>query len=232
MGIVKTRTRRLAPEELLLMGSQIIRATVGLQTNGLRPEWDRIDNEEKLRLFELCSQASYGGGFNTTRLSRRELRTWEKLVEKAAAAPGAFDKAREAGQLAVKVAELATRARKPAPRPVLAEEGSVTLPREWVLDFVRDGILQPEDLAVLVFILAMFENGQTLSRGTRFEGDTLLISDLGLFDADQDPMTRFGAWHEALKHLATNNFVDVERFGPTWRVKLGSRSLRARKQAA
>ena len=58
-----------------------------------------------------------------------------------------FQLAREQAKFTSDMAEIAQSARKPPRRVQLAEEGSITMSKLWVYDYVKDGILWPSHLA-------------------------------------------------------------------------------------
>src|SRR5439155_504190 len=69
-----------------------------------------------------------GKGWNLGRLTPKQLRRLETLVEAAAADPGYFDRIRAHGLIRAKAKELVDAALRPPARPVVEEAGALVLP--------------------------------------------------------------------------------------------------------
>jgi hypothetical protein len=126
---------------------------------------------------------------NLTRLSAKELRRLETLIEAGIEAPGHFAKKRQQADTAATLEALAVRARRPGPCARFEESGAVILPRKWAFEFLRDGTLWLEHVTVLVLLLTLFENQEPVTYGISFEeGGEVIALDTNLFlGGDIDP---------------------------------------------
>jgi hypothetical protein len=235
MNILKRRPTMATSREAVKSWTGTIARWASLRERDL-DVFGRLNEDELADLMALTREleTDEGEGFDSTRLEPKQLRRWERLVGKAAGDEDLFERRREGAEQHARLAELARRARTPAPRPRFEQPGSVHLPREWCFEFVRDGILFPSHLAVLVLLEAIFENGQAFGRVARLEGsgdDVALVVDatygLGL-PGDLDPDNVLATWKMTLEHLELNQFVKVERRGRHWRIRRGARSIAAR----
>lgn len=234
---VLPRSRKGSPswEKLTWAKDAVATATAGYSPGGLRLDFARLDEDEQTDLLSLVEATAAGGGFNLARLGKKDRQRFEGLAEEAAGRkPGSvFQAARDLAEFRALGEEFARQGRAPARRLELAEEGSVTLSRQVAFDFVRDGVLFPSHVAMLVYLVACFENGAVPkpSAAVEFDGDAIRV-DLrrggGLLpDAD-------GAFIDQgrlLDHLAANHFIDVEKAGKIVTIRRGSRLRSARRAA-
>src|SRR5436190_14016554 len=84
----------------------IYRLTAGFETP-LRLDWDRLSEAEQRDLLDLAREADTPDGLRLASLAPRKLRRLEKLAEKAAGQPGAFDQVREEAKTAAAWEEIA-----------------------------------------------------------------------------------------------------------------------------
>lgn len=191
---------------------------------------DRLDGDEQARLVQVVNKATHDlHGHNWERLSSKERKVWETLAEKAAGRPGAFKAERDAASLGERAAALARR----AARPKAAKPGGESGLFELLGDYLARNILHAEHVLVFTVVLAQLVRAEPLAPLSRIEGEgenVTLVADrkYGVLGVDHNPeaelLTR---WIEPLEHLAVNNLLDVERDGPTYRIKIGSRTRRA-----
>ena len=235
----KKRTRQQAP----LLPEQLtwIRGKLSQWTTLTPLDLARLSSAEQRDLLQLVKDASAGSGngadcFNPDLLGRSRAKL-ERLTEKAADRPGAFKKGRESAALRAQLDEIAAEALKPAPRPRFEEAGSVTLPAQWVTDFMARDVLWVSHVGLLVTLLAWFENAQVPPRvsGAAFERDpdgalVLLVDSIAIGFGAVTGGDGLPCWKREFDHLVLNKFFEVEKNGRHWRVKLGSRSLNARKR--
>jgi hypothetical protein len=240
MSMIGTRERRrrgqLLPEQLTWIGAKLGRWTT------LRADLTKLSDEEQRDLLDLVKKASASedpdvDAFNPDKLGKRDRGKLERLVEKGSGAPNAFKESCADAAFRAEIAEIAKEAMKPERRPKWEEEGAVVLPKQWCFDFVRDGVLWVDHVGLLVTMLAWFESAELPPRlwGASFEqqaGDLVLVVDSVLFGLGAVSEEGVPGWKRTFDHLVTNNFFEVERRGKEWRIKLGSRTLAARKARA
>jgi hypothetical protein len=208
-----------------------------LRSYGIRADTSRLDDNERGELGTLAAKAGFGfrneDGMDLMRLTSRERDRFETLIGKSAGDAKLLQTRRDTAAAQVKLADLAAQARRPARRGKLEEAGSVHLPKEWVWDLQRDGVLDPWHLGLLVYIEACFENGDCLTPSVRMtieEGEQVLNVDrlTGLIGGFLDPDSAYSGWDRALTQLERNDFVAVTRNGKNWKIRRGPRSLAAR----
>jgi hypothetical protein len=225
-NLLNRKPRRVQPEVFAGTKAAIARATGGLREGGLRLSADRVDDEEQRELVGLVERACEGGGFNANRLDEKQRRRFEALCEKGCGAtPGSiFERAREMGKLKRDLDHVVREARTPPRRLKLEEPGSITLRRQWVFDFVRDGILFPAHIACLVYVQTIFEGGAIPkpAPGLSYDGETITI-DTGKTAIPPDPTGAFMDWKKLVEHLAKNGFINLEITGRQWHVQRGVR---------
>ena len=191
---------------------------------GLRPDRKRLADDERPELIRLTLTGTEGGGFSLARLDKKEVGRWETLVEKATGKqPGSvFERARDLAHLEREMRKLAVAARKPPRKPKFEEEGAVVLPR-GIFEWLRDGVIWLDDVAVLCFLLSIWESGETTSTIT-FDGQTLVVDTrkgLGVLD----PAEQFLSWKKTLESLDRVALVSLEKRGALWRVERGTALL-------
>jgi hypothetical protein len=208
-----------------------------VRSYGIRADTSRLDDGERGELGTLAAKAGFGmkheDGMDLTRLTDRERDRFEKLIGKSAGDAKLLQTRRETAAARGKLGELAAQARRPARRGKLEEAGSVHLPREWVWDLQRDGVLDPWHLGLLVYLEACFENGECLTPGVRMtvgDGQQVLHVDrlLGLIGGFLDPDSAYSGWERAVNQLERNAFIEVKKRGKDWEIRRGRRSLDAR----
>jgi hypothetical protein len=238
--LTKRQRTRPKPDDLRSVSDHIVRLTAAAPVEGgLRIDWDRLDDNEAGELVELTRKADDRvEGFRLNRLSAKELRRWESLVEVGADAPGVFASAREEAELRAATAELAAQARRPSPRPRYEEAGAIVLPRGLTFDLLtqKGETLWIEHLGLLVWTLAALENGVALNPRGRIEGggdDAVLVIDMsmgiGVKFHDDETM---GRWLEYFAHLGTLELLRVERRGRELLVGRGRLVLEAASRRA
>ena len=201
------------------------------QTTFTGVDLDRLEDDEQRDLVALIDKATRDilGGSNLSRLSAKETRRYETLVEKTAGQHGAFAAERDAAALRDKARALARRATRTA-RPKQGGEASLF---ETVGDHLARNILHAEHVACLGIVLAQLLDGKTLAPEARIEGGgddvTLVVHDrFGLIGADRDQHDLVaGRWRDAVQHLHRNNYVTLTKQGPEWRIGLSPRTLKA-----
>jgi hypothetical protein len=235
----RQREYPVAPEALANARAVIFRLT------GIRVDPSHIQNLDLNERHELVSLTSKIGrdesgqpaGTNLNRLSPKERRRWEALIEGATLNPGHFQHQREQADTNATLEALARKSRTPHRESWQPPVGAVVLLSEDLLSHLDrpDPALWLSDLGVLVFLLVQLENGIALSPGARFEGagdELALVLDrrLGL-GVRFDPEGELGGWEKRLKHLARNSWLLIEDRGPEVRVRRGKRTLRAVKES-
>jgi hypothetical protein len=215
----------------------IARLTVGLVPGGLRLNPERLGPGEQLELYELSREACEDGVLSLGRLGKK-VRRWERLVERGADRPGIFEKARADETLRAEIAKVVAEATRPPRRIRYEEPGAVVLPRQWIFEWLARPapVLWLQHIAVLVFVLAQLENGESLAPGSRIEGSgddaTLVLDPSYGLGATLDPQDRFSRWGKDLDHLARNRLLEVERQGREVRIRRGRRVLETAKRRA
>jgi hypothetical protein len=226
-------SRSYRPNNETLAGT---RATITRLT-GVRLDASHVanlDDGECRELVELTNKLHRGedgqlAGTNRMRLSPKETRRWEALIEGAIEAPGHFRRLREQADTKQTLAHLARKAMMPPTRPALLPAGSVVLPPDlWEhLAHGEGTILGFEEVAVLVVVAASLENAGALGPHSRVEpgeDDTpvlVLHADFG-FGARLDPDDRLASsWKRALSQLEANDWLVVTTEGQEIRVSRG-----------
>jgi hypothetical protein len=226
---------------------EVARVALGRLTNlGARIDLDRLEVEQQHDLVGLLAKArpaDEGESMLGARrlhdldlLGKRDRKRLEALVEKAAdVEPGLFEREREAAEQSAEMERLAVEARRPSARPRYEERGAVVLPKEWAFDYIRDGYLHVSHLALLVVLIGQFEAGETIAPRGHFEdgGETLVLIRSGPIPvaADEDQRVIAG-WPRLLDHLASCDFLDVQRRGNEVRVRRGRRLIELNERRA
>jgi hypothetical protein len=229
------RPRRIQPELLHWAAAEIATATGRYRPGGLRVDWRKLEYDDQAQLVKYVEAAAAGGGWNLDRLDAKGREHFEQLAEKACNAErgAVFERTRETMKLKRDLGEVVREAKKPRRRVTLEEAGSITLRKQWVYDFVRDGVLWPSHIGLLVYLLATFENGGTPveAPGITFDGGTLTI-DTGRAAIPPDLGDSYADWKDLLRHLAQNRFVELSEEGRAWKISPGSRLRKATIRAA
>jgi hypothetical protein len=198
---------------------------------GLRLDFGRLDEDELVDVLALTREleTDEGEGFEGTKLEPKQLRRWQRLVGKAAGDEDLFDRRREEAEQRGRLAELAARARRPAPRAPV--RGCLNLSRDDLLRAVRDGVIWAEDLAVYLYLAVQIETGQALSPRASFEGagdDMALVfrRDLGPIAVPHNPEGNLGKWSASLENLVRVGWLHVEQRGNQVVVRHGATSPR------
>jgi hypothetical protein len=205
---------------------------------GVRVRPARLDADDQRQLVDLVRRAAAlekePRRTDVKPLDVGDRRRLDRLIEASAGLEsGELQRRRDEAATETKMRDLAARARRPRRRPALAEEGSVTLCRQFVFEYVVSGVLLAEHVAMLVVLASMFENSEPLAPGFTFSDDGVLTLDtaLGFFGGRLDPDGALAGWKRTLAHLEANAFVQVERRGRTWTIRPGSRWLKARERS-
>jgi hypothetical protein len=224
------------PREALANASDVVTRLMNVRLTAAQlGALDDGEAAEFVALIRKVEQDEHGErSTNLTRLGRRELVRLEALVEACIEAPGYFVHLRQQADSKSTLEALARKARLPGPRERWEEPGAVILPKKWAFEFLRDGVLWMEHVALLVLLLSLFENQEPLGYGITFEeGGEVLVLDTNLFPPGQlDPDARLSNWRETLQHLVENKFFEVSTSGPTMRVRRGPRVIEAVEQRA
>jgi hypothetical protein len=186
---------------------------------------DLVDLHRKLR-DEARQRGAESGGDDPRYLGTRDRKRFKRLVARACGHDDEhFERAEADAETKAKLRELSIRVNRPPARARLEERGAVVLRREWVFEMLRDGYLWIEHLGLLVYVLAMLENGEPLTRRVRIEGDALVIDDANLGLLPSDRTDHVWAWKPILDHLDANGLLAIEKNGRQWRVRRGPRVL-------
>jgi hypothetical protein len=199
----------------------------------LRVRWDNLDVADQRALVDLAREADGEHGIQLATLPAKKRKRFEQLSAKAAGLPADhFEQRRKDAQLRAAMAEIGRQAKTPPRRVRLEQEGSIVLRKEWVFDFVARGVLWPTHVALLVYVMAIFENGAVPkpAPGIDYDGRALTV-DTGRTAIPPDPGDSFAGWKSLLEHLATNKFIDLEKQGRVWKITPGSR-LRTTRRAS
>lgn len=221
--------------ELRWVADQIGRMTAG-RPEPLRLSWMRLAEDEQTEIHEFTKKVSLdAGGFRFDGLGKGEGERFDALIAKAAGlSPDAFRVERHLLEIR-QMGEDARRASLALPRRAKLEQaGSVTLRKEWVFDYLRDGVLWPSHVSALVLLLSIWENGGGFSPAAHVDEQGAIVVDTrrgGVFGR-ADPQGDLMNWRSLLDHLAANKFVAISKEGAIWRVTRGSRLLNAERRAA
>lgn len=233
--------KRLNPsdrDERRYLGATVRRTTAGY-AEPLRPNWERLSDDDFRALLTLTRKgdppragrdpADVEPGFQLAALGKRDAKKWERLVGKSVGNEKFFDQDRERDRMKLEFADLAADLARQPRRVAFAERGSVTLPREWVFDFVQREVLWPSHVALLTYLLAAFENG-ALPHPSRaaYLDDGAIVVDYRIGHLLPGADGNFENEESLLDHLAVNRFVEISKSAKKWRITPGSRYLRAR----
>jgi hypothetical protein len=235
----RTRSYRPSAESIADAKATVARLT-GVRLDAAQVA--NLDDAEAAELVQLTWRITHDEhgqqATNRSRLSPKEARRWEALIEGAAEASGHFQRLRERASTKTKLNELARKARTPRREPWEPPVGSVVFLSADLIPMLEDAApaLWISHLGVLTLVLAQIENGIPLSPGARFEGaeddDLVLVLDrnwgLGSkFDPDGHGL---GGWEKRLAHLSRNGWLHIEHRGHEIHVRRGRRALRAVKE--
>jgi hypothetical protein len=214
------------------------------EMQGERLVADRLTEDDAAQLKQLVQRRrALVDDPDASPLSEAETAAWERLLGRAAGDEELFERKRRDAAARAKLGELMDQ-RKVASlprRPLLAEPGSVQLPRHaftWLVgESGRDGHWTLMDVALLVGILGAFANDEpSIFVGGRFGGEqddrTLVVpggigSTLRLHGRIAgDPFDEAGhiRIRPALATLARNRWIEVERSTAELRIRLGDRA--------
>lgn len=226
----RTRARRPPEEQCAPVADLVYTMTAGYPDGGLRVAFQTLSPVQATELVTLTRKADSREGFALSRLDDDERARWEDLVEKGSGKIGHFSEYRKAARMRAAFADLAARARRPSRRPRFEEEGSVRLPAavfSQLEQHPRPALTIPT-IGLLVFVLSMLENGQSLTPHGTIEGtgDAAKL----VIDASYGLGARFGEvprWQKRLAHLDSIGWLKVEEDRRIIRVARGPRALRA-----
>jgi hypothetical protein len=219
MGIVmKNRFRRPQQDELRYQKADIFKVT------GLRADFDRLTDEEAVKLRALVIDARQAAtaegieGCDPSKLDRQSRKAFERLVEKAADAPGWFAGQREQAK---REREQQQKARKPSRQQRWEQPGTIVIPAT-ILSGLQQGGVGAVHLLVLTVVLAAVENKCALNRFMRYDADGSIVVDVvENLIRPLDPEGDVSHVGLAVQELADAGLLIVERQGFV-RVRLGS----------
>jgi len=185
----------------------------------------RLDDDQVRELCELINKVKVDGGVNFTALGRKERRRYEQLVERAALlAPGAFQRERDEQALRGKAAALAKRAARLAVPTPQREQGFLGQLGEGL----REGTIDIEDVATLIAVLAALLEGQGLAPYSTVSGGELIVDRrYGVAPASRDEIGVLARWQGNLQWLADAGYLEVERSGSNYSIRVGAKTRAA-----
>lgn len=203
---------------------------------GVHIDVSRLSRDEAHELADLQKkltrregyEASPSPWFSFSRLTGQERDRWRLLVGRAAGDETLLDRRDEDTSFRKRCIELARRTR-PIERSLFVEPGSVTLPKEVVFDWLErpDPVLELSHLGLLVAVLAMLENGQSVVRPGRVEGegpDRMLLLRSGSL-AKLDPEGHVTTYASKIfTHLARNGLVTFSEQAGERRIGYGPKT--------
>jgi hypothetical protein len=195
---------------------------------GLAIEAGRLSESEQKRLIELVDTAGQGRSWSWSRLSDKQRRELEGLIEKGSNQRGVFEGARTAEE----IRSLAESAHIDSVRRPLTRKQETSIFVE-LGRCIESGWLQAPHVAVLALVLVSFSTGRPLGPRGRVEsldsGEPALLVDaqFGPFSGELDPEGQLGPrWAQAADHLVANEWLAITKNGREWWVSPGRR-LRA-----
>lgn len=225
------RSERPGSEYFTGCHNAIRRLTTNVQRGGLRADWDRLSDREAAELVELTRRTDEQGRADGLVLSRLggDLGRWEKLVEKAADAPGIFARKRDLWDLERDIRQMTKDVLK---RPFTRREEKRLLGE--IGDHFRGRFLGVEHMALLVVLLTAFDSGEPPGPFARFEagegGDPVLVATRGRAlvagACDEEGMLAGWASRHVVGHLERNGWVTLAANGNELRIGLGPRTRR------
>lgn len=186
--------------------------------------------------------------FDREAVKPKEWARWKALCAKAVGDPDLFTNREAVAEVRGKAAEMLREINPVQRRPRYEEPGAVILPAR-VFEQVKKGALPIEKLGVLVFFLLQLEHREALSFGASVEGDQVVFQhDHVTIPGDAitpgqdiiDPNAQSRMSHTQLCRLLdgianqppVHRWLEVEKSGPTWRVRLGPAALDAAEKRA
>jgi hypothetical protein len=221
----RQRRRGLPPEQVGWM-----KAKLGRWTN-LQPDLGRLSDEQQYDLLDLVQKASAtdnpdADAFNPDQLGKRDRTRLEKLIEKAADAPGVFKKERETLALRAEVQKIAAEAA--AVRPAKQAEGAFFAEVGRMQMNEGGPCMSAETAGMLLLITAALLSGEGPGRATfkldengqrclRWRPGCLF----GFADGQSAPRLE-----RTLRHLQRNGWLSLSGRGETRWVTFGPRAAR------
>jgi hypothetical protein len=186
---------------------------------------DRLDDDQVRELLDVIDKVKVDGGTNFKRLSRKERRRFEALTERACLlAPGAFQRERDEANLRDKAAALAKRAAQIAAPTPHREQAFIGQLGEGL----REGSIDIEDVATLIAVLAALLEGQGLAPYSTVSGGELVVDRrYGVAPASRDEIGVLARWQGNLQWLADAGYLEVERNGANYSIRVGAKTRAA-----
>src|SRR5579862_1465522 len=142
------------------------RCTAARPDGPIRVKADRLTSEQRATLIGLVREGWADGSFDVTRLGG-DRGEFEQLVEQAAGLEaGTFRRERQQDRAHGELVRLGREMNKPGRRQRFEQPGAVVLPRGvielWQGEDDDRPVLWADDIAVLCYLLACWENGGAL----------------------------------------------------------------------
>ncbi len=191
---------------------------------GLRPDLDRLDDDELAELRALVTEIRASGTAESVERSDPaslndvdKLRSWEALVCKASAKPSDyFDRERER---AAAEAAAEKRARTPSQHPLLVEAGTIQIPAS-VFRGVQEGELPALHFLLITIVMSAIQNKAPLHRFMRVENGVVVVPSAEGLLATLDPDGNIRGVSAALRDLEDAGILVVVKAGEV-RISLG-----------
>jgi hypothetical protein len=230
MNVGRGRRDKTAPSSERLKGiaDYVVRRTSGMVSGGLRADLTSLSDDEQTEVVALTREAEEGGGVNFDRLSKKKQDRWERLVGKAAGDEKFFANHREMSEIASIAAEAH---RASVRRPFRRSEESGLL--QELGRQLEGHFLTVDMLAPLMLVFISLERGEAFAPQARVErapdGEPVLFVSraFGLSTERQDWRGVTAAWRQSLTHAEKNAWVEIDRAGNQWAIRLGARAKRA-----
>lgn len=211
-------TEQVSPESVRRVAvKHLIAQQTGGRAGGAHSvRWELLDIPEQHELCQIVETEVKDGGFDINNISAKQKARFEQLVGKAVGNPNVFQEERDLAEIARMGALVRRDEMTPRRRLKLEEPGSLTLPKQWVFDYLVDGVLFPGHLSLLLVLMSAFENGEFPLRtqsAVTFEDGVIgvdrrrgrLLPDVpGSQDDDEEFL---------LDHLHANRFIEFTKHG-------------------